>query len=217
MWRLSKDIEHIYYGDENSKFFKISRILFENKIILLDDGVATINSSELSIPRFSIFNYHNNTTINSWRALRTLIKHRELVTEKYSLIIGSKVVEEGIMSPNTYERFISHARTITSGKMYYIPHRGENKNNLDSILKKYNIEIYSPRAPIEIVALLFNSAPEKIISMFSTALFSMQQIYKESLIFSIRIDDELFLKRKKQIINIYKKIEEANNIETIKI
>ena len=70
--------------------------------------------------------------------------------------------------------------------------------------------------PIEFVSIVTNARPEIIISMFSTALFSLNKIYPKALI-AIQMDNNCYLNRKESIMNMYKYFTNNTDIEIKKI
>ena len=195
----------IYFGDENSIIFRIFGRFFQNKLTLLDDGVATLNSSlSKKYERFTIFSTvlgHKNT----------LSKCRDLVRsahalEQVDIIIGSKLVECGICSRDSYDRLLEKITLKSKSscrRIIYIPHRGESGNNLDYIANRYALDIVSTKLPVELVGYELKVCPVNVYSVMSTALFSMSLVYDEAIMEVIPLSPDEILSRKENIGKLY--------------
>lgn len=172
----------------------------------MDDGVATINSQNHNVARFTIFNKDNIFLKNDFSQLnRFLNKKLPNSEKKIALIVGTKAIEEKILSKEDYFRFINCSIEFANNlEIYYWPHRGESRQTIEYVKNHANIKVVNPTLPIELVSLLIHANPEIIISMFSTALFSLKKIYPKASLTAIQMDDDCYLERKESIINMYK-------------
>lgn len=218
LFRSSLFGNKIFFGDSNAKFFKYSKPFLISEIVVLDDGVATLNAKNENFARFTIFKNIPKSIINNFSNLKKYIdKKTKKVVRPVTIVVGSDLVESKIMRSNEYLQFIESAVLKSEGDIFYFPHRKERIDYLLPTLKKYNIELLHSDLPIELVALEIGFPPKKIISMFSTSLFSLAVIYSEAEIMSLRVCEKSILIRKKQIQNIYKSIEKDLRIKLINI
>ena len=216
---LSIRSKRIFIGDENSKVYKIIKFFLFSKVIYMDDGVATINSKSNNVPRFSIFNTNNIYLKNDFSELSKFLNKKLLDSEKkIALIVGTKAIEEHILSEEDYFRFVNFSTDQTKNlEVYYWPHRGESSKTIEQINNHSKIKVISTNLPIELVSLVMNASPEIIISMFSTALFSLKKIYPKASLIAIQMDNNCYLKRKESIMNMYKYFTKNTDIEVKKI
>jgi len=196
---------NIVFGDENSVVFRaLSYFLKREKVTLLDDGVATLMSNRDSIYlRFSIF-FGKADIFNTFDYLRS-----QLIDEnrrEVNIIIGGKLVEEGICSKETYMHVLS--RMVTDAKengfpIVYIPHRGEHDANLEELKANFSIDIIRNTMPIEMIGLECGCTPVALFSVLSTALFSLSLIYKNTKLNLYPIPPDLLIKRKEYILRLF--------------
>lgn len=169
-----------FVGDENSIIFRLlKRLILNKKVWLLDDGVATLNSKEdSSYRRLTIFKTVEGD-YNNLSECRDLIQSRPLFREA-NIIVGSKLVEEGICTKEVYYSILeAMAKDIglQNSEIIYVPHRGEAESNLVQIADKFNFELVRNSLPIELIAIEFDVHPVRVVSVLSTALYSMSLIY----------------------------------------
>ena len=216
---LSIRSKKIFIGDENSRVYKIIKYFLFSSVIYMDDGVATINSKNNNVPRFSIFNTKNIYLKNDFSQLSKFLNKKLIDSEKkIALVVGTKAIEEYILSEEDYFRFINfsieHAENL---EVYYWPHRGESTKTINHIKNHTKIRVVSADLPIEFVSIVTNARPEIIISMFSTALFSLNKIYPKASLIAIQMDNNCYLNRKESIMNMYKYFTNNTDIEIKKI
>lgn len=210
--------KNIFIGDENSKIFKLSvKLINKKKVILMDDGVATINSKKyfLNFRRFSMFSLGVNTTINKFSYLSTYIGNKNRYKH---VIVGMDLISAEICTAANYQDFIikiAEKFPQESDSVLYIPHRNEAKNDFEVLDKIENIQIKKTRLPIELIGLELNVQPISISTFFSSAIFSMEKIYQESDFFIYKIPKCKIQKRRNSIKEIYKHIESYSNFNVI--
>lgn len=197
--------KRIYFGDENSIFFRILGRFFRKRLKLLDDGVATLNSSlNNEYERLTIF-----STVHGQK--NKLSKCRDIVVsanaqEQVDIIIGSKLVECGICSKDSYVSLleeITWKNKFSDRRIIYIPHRGEFEKNLDYIASRYGLDVVSTKLPVELVGYELKVCPVNVYSVISTALFSMSLVYEEATMEVIPLRPDEILSRKENIENLY--------------
>lgn len=172
-----------YVGDENSIVFKLlKRLIQHRKVWLLDDGVATLNSKEnFGFKRLTIFRTVKGIH-NDLKKCRDLIQSKSIYRE-VNIIVGSKLVEEGICTKEVYYSILETMAEdigLQNTKIIYVPHRGESESNLMEILERFNFELVDNSLPIELIALEFDVQPIRVVSVLSTALYSMSLIYENA-------------------------------------
>jgi len=213
---------NIFIGDENSRVFKIVRyFLARDKVILLDDGVATINSKPENklYRRFTLFDSEQeDNMVNRFERIRSFIG-RQQQTRSISVIVGGKLVEEGIVSRETYLKVIGKmvSNSDNSLDLIYIPHRGEKSENLEILKRSFGVSIVRTRFPIELIEYELNSKLISIHSTFSTAIFSMGVIVKDVKILVYQIEEDKILSRGRAIKNQYSRIESNPMIRIIEV
>ncbi|MDK2776151.1 MAG: hypothetical protein KYX62_00605 [Pseudomonadota bacterium] len=202
----------VYIGDENSIVFRLLKGLVpKGKIVLLDDGVATLNSKlGARYKRFSIF----NTVNGSGNYLSESKKLVEAVNspEPVNIIVGSKLVEEEICTKESYFSLLENMLLNSAADLrtLYVPHRGENESNLQDICSRFGVGIVSNRLPIELVGYEFSVRPVNICSVLSTALFSMSLIYDNANIRVCPLKSEDILSRNESIEKLYSLMKESS-------
>ena len=121
--------KRFHVGDENSVFFRvIKRYVTKDRFFLLDDGVATLSPGASR-------DYKRITIFEGVPGIRNKLGSARLLIEQVDksitidVIVGGKLVEEGICSFDTYESILAQMITDLQGgnnKIVYVPHRGEN-------------------------------------------------------------------------------------------
>lgn len=200
-------------GDSNSALFKLLiRFHPAKKFILLDDGVATINSPKENaiFRRFTIFpNYVTTSIQNDFSRLRKNFNNNG---DLMHVIVGGKFIDEGICSASTYYQALSCIinNLDENVAIVYIPHRGESNEQLDSLKKKFSIDIRRTRLPIELISIELNISPASISNVLSTAIYSMKIIYGNVPIYTYQLDKELILNRRDAMINLYSQMRDED-------
>lgn len=213
VWKYIIRAKHVYIGDIDSYTFRYFKHRLEKKnVTLLDDGVATISQTESTqdFNRFSIFPNYKGQVTNTFPSIRHYI-NEHITSGSGSLIIGGKLVEEGICSISSYHRFLDKCLSKNSD-LIYIPHRGESEENLSLIKEKYGLQVIRLDLPIELAAIELNIIPKNIFSCFSTALISMPVIYPESSFYCYEFERDEILKRKEHITKVYKYLDEQKRL-----
>ena len=133
------------FGNSNSLAFRFFRnFFFKSSIILLDDGVGTLNSKKAhkKYKRFSIFNgIVPNVEHNDFRFLSSLVAQKDI--PKVKIIVGAKLVEELIVEQKVYfnliKKIIDNLKSSKEDKrLVYIPHREESEESLFDLKKEFN-------------------------------------------------------------------------------
>jgi hypothetical protein len=200
-------------GDANAMVFRIYKHIIPNKkLMLFDDGVATlVNEAENeTFQRFTMFPEIVKCSVeNDFSALKKMIVPER--KKNVAVIIGGKLAEEGIISKEYYQSLLSKMVKLLEKEqleIVYVAHRGESQENLEKISKKWNMEVLRPNYPIELIALEFKVNPVFIVSVLSTALYSMNKIYDEANIYIYQPNYLELKDRKYKIIKLFEAFKE---------
>ena len=233
-------VENIFIGDYQDGLSRhFSNKLKSANTYLLDDGFATLlinqklNNGSISNNKdylkylISGFKYSYKVkneikffTFFEHDMIRESIQHSfEILTNERTLVffddelyfLGSPVVEDGILSESKYLGLV-HDYLLSSNctNKYYLPHRREKKNKIKKIIDKTGVETLCVNLPVEIYLLKNKIEPSVVTSLFSTALYTLSKILKQSKIDVIKINPSDLLDRKQHVMNIYEVLE---NIE----
>lgn len=205
--------DYFVLGDENSKVVKLFLpFLHKERITFLDDGVATLDSTS-KYNRFTIFSQIAGER-NHMLELRKMVESVKK-TQRVVLLLGSKLTETGILDFKAYEELvkkviISNRKEMRSDlKLVYVPHRGEtaHKNILnDKFCQRYGVLIVENHLPVELISVEKGYDIKGVIGFFSTALFTLRQIYPSATVKVYLIPHELLMKRKQKIKRLYQQL-----------
>jgi len=211
IYKVPSSFDKVFIGNFDSGFFNlIIKKINKSKIILLDDGAKSIDIQK----NFSEENYYNLFTMynlkifsqqkvfkNSYNQLQKNLKNITRNKNKI-LFLGLKLSEIGIV---TEEYYLQQIQKIVNNygekELIYISHRGENRNKIDKIIAIQNIKVLELDYPVELYGLYNEEIPYKVASFYSTALYTMKNIYNieaESFMF-----DFSHSKYKTTIANVY--------------
>lgn len=193
-------------GDENSFIFRLIRLFSsKNKITILDDGVATFNSKyKNKYRRFTVFR-NVLGVFNSFTECRRINKSCS-INEEVNVIIGGKLVEENICSKAVYHQLIEKMMVFTSlnkKKTIYVAHRGEDFNNIKEIRSKFNVDVFLNQLPIELLGYEASVKPILVMSVLSTALYSMSSIFDSADFYVFPLELSNIYNRKESIESLY--------------
>jgi hypothetical protein len=191
-------------GDYHSRYFTLLRklCLKNKKIIYLDDGASTIRANN----SFSKNNFFDWFTIydlvalpeqsiihHDFPYLRHKIKQKVLDKSNKTIILGDKFYEAGLLSQKDSNKILEKLMDRLEGEdVTYMAHRGESVEKLEYIRKKYDIDVVKNDFPIELYGLYTEALPRRVVSFFSTALYSLQKIYPEIEVSLYRVDTTMF-------------------------
>lgn len=187
-----KNYEYYILGDYLSGFLKLfSKFINKKKVLLLDDGVATLKIQESFIKNnkfLNLFTIFNIVPIEN----QNIIKHKfENLRKKYlntnirtnnSIYIGENLVELEILDLEKYIEIVKTVAEKEEETLYYFPHRLSSGLVIERVKNIKNIEIVYPKVSLEYYLLLKGINPKNIYSILSTALISLQIIYPNSTI-----------------------------------
>jgi len=208
-----------FLGDYHSRYLTLLRklCLKNKKVIYLDDGSSTIRANN-SFSRdrfFDWFTIYELTALpkqsivqHDFPYIRGKIKQKVLDKSNKTIIIGDKFYEAGLLSQKDSNKILEKLMDRLEGEdVIYMAHRGESIEKLESIRKKYDIDVIKNDFPIELYGLYAEKLPKRVVSFFSTALYSLKKIYPEIEVKLYRIDTTMFTDHVKAYDNAYKAYE----------
>jgi len=193
--------DYFFIGNFESKFLLLLlKPIQKRKVILLDDGIKSLsfqgNFSDsnnynlytmlknLKPLNNQIIKYNNFSKFNKFR------KDNDIIYEDSILFIGSKLSEANIISEKYYIKLLEKISKYYNNKqIIYVPHRVENRDKLDIITSLFNnIVIKDLNFPIEFYFFYEKSMPRKVVSFYSAALVTINQLYPNLEVTSFHFD-----------------------------
>ncbi len=179
----------VLIGNYRSGFFSLIQKQFnKNQIILLDDGVKTIDIQKEFTDNlnYDLFTMYDITSLKSQHIYTNHFNHIKRFFDKTLelednkiLFLGSKLSEMNIISEKHYLELINQiSKFYKYQNIIYIPHREEDQNKLTKIGYINNIEIKTIDYPVEMFGLFESKLPNVVSSFYSSALMTMQNIYQ---------------------------------------
>lgn len=148
------------------------------------------DQSMVAINWFSMFKFipsnGNKYFTHSFALLKDIEENKLLNKKSLSdkiYFIGANLVNAKVLiSKNSYKELLGNIfeNVGNNSNLVYVPHRFEELDFLEDIFCKYNVEIIRPNTIIEIFFVQNQIIPSRIISFYSTALFSLNKIYPYS-------------------------------------
>lgn len=185
----TKKFNKVFIGNYRSGFFSLIQKSFDkDQVILLDDGAKTINiqkqfTDDLNYNLFTMYNVtslkNQKIYINHFNNIQMFFEKKLVLEDNKILFLGSKLSEMDIISKEYYLELMNKISQYYKYKnIIYIAHREEDKNKLTKISKINNIKIKTIDYPVEIFGLFENKLPKTVSSFYSSALMTMQMIYR---------------------------------------
>ncbi|MBC8197450.1 MAG: hypothetical protein H8E60_06155 [Candidatus Marinimicrobia bacterium] len=178
-------IDKIAIGNYQSNFFSfLIKWVDTKKVLLLDDGSGSLNVQKLltkenAFDTFTFFRlekkYNQNIYINHFHRIKKLVKNKIIHNE--IIFIGSKISEVRIISEAEFLLLMQKIVKYFNKKIIYIPHRGESNQKINKLKKIKNIRIMTLNYPIEMIGIYNQNMYNTFVSFFSTALFTLKNIY----------------------------------------
>lgn len=197
-----KKYDAVIVGDYLSGFLsKLTGFINKEKVLLVDDGVATFKIQRLfadqnkkhvnSLATYTIFEIdplpnqkvykHNLSSLSE-------LKNIEKLTAK-TIYVGAKLVDLGLMKFDDYVDTLKTCRKSDDDELLYIAHRGETEVFHEQLRRELkNINIVVPDLPIELWLIKNNILPEKMYSFCSTAVYTIPLIFGEIQQIVFRLD-----------------------------
>lgn len=178
-----------------------------------------LNWTEIKVPHlFTSFKLKpvNETQLIIHNNFNFIKKHynneAKLLNEVH--FIGSPSVEDNVVKDDVFFNLLSRINNfyLEKGlKMRYVSHRRENTNKLNRIEKLLKNSVLHYNKPVELVLLDSEELPQICCSFFSTALFTINSIFKHIEINSFRIPQtDISLKDKSRVKLFYENMNENN-------
>lgn len=181
------------------KFFKFVKLL---RYIIM--GLSTSFDKH----RINYFTMFDLKAINN----EEIIKNRFLFMQEYALkkkidentiyFLGQAMVEDGWVSSDNYFIFLQKIKDYFKNKNFdiiYIPHRREKELEKLELLADSHFKIEKLSMPIELFFLRAETLPQEICSFLSTALYSIEKIFK--------IKTTAFYIKKEKLLSMHDSIE----------
>lgn len=210
-----KRFNKIFVGNYESGFFSLLlKKINKKKLILLDDGAKSIItqknfSNKNNIDFFSIYDLKPYTNQNIFKNNFDKLKEKIISKKvaKQTLFLGSKLSEIGIVDEKYYINFIEKVSLyFSNNSIVYIPHREENTEKIKNIEKIKNVEIKYLDYPVEFYGINENININIVGSFYSTALYTMQNIYKcESIAFKFNYENSIHKNNINDVYSFYEK------------
>ncbi len=210
------DVDKLFIGNYDSGFLSLIMKQFKKEqIILLDDGAKTLSIqngftqnnfySLFTMYKLEPFNsqkIYKNEYINISNSLQSLQKDETKV-----LFLGTKLSESEIITEKYYLDLIHLiSKYYKDKKIIYIVHRGESEENLRKIKQYKNITVKYLDYPVELYGLYEKEIPSTIASFYSTALYTMKNIYNlEANSFTFDYTSSKHVNAIKSVYEYYKK------------
>lgn len=185
---LLVNVKYVFIGNLDSSLFNVVvPQISRDKVIFLDDGAKTIIHSYRNYAAFkkcfTMFKSSNDSDsqcgLNQYDNLKQkILMQCPVIDASAVFFLGQKLSEIGLI---TEELYLSILRDVVQRypgvEIYYIPHRGESAEKIEVIKSLGNIKVLVLDYPVELYGICNKQIPSKVISFYSTALYSMSVIY----------------------------------------
>lgn len=242
-FRIFGKVKVVNTGDYRSRIGNIIiKLAKADRVVILDDGVAILNlcfgdvNGSLTVGEgVNKINCGKNLEISTLLRVsgdnKVLVRHnpikewikrhqREVKTVNQNLVyvIGSKVVEEGIMTYQAYSDICNKVlnRIPQDSIVFYIPHRGESESKLKVIEEQFKFTVKKIALPIELFLAEAEVLPALVIGMISAALITVSECYDEIIVCAVKINSvDIKAEYLEGILNTESYIFKSSAIETI--
>ncbi|HIP55890.1 MAG TPA: hypothetical protein EYG97_02600 [Arcobacter sp.] len=242
---------YLFFGNLGTIQKVIIANVNKEKVFLLDDGTSTItyyhefikpnkinkfNFREFRFLFFGLkFIVEDNINFFTYFDLKSIdtieIHHNSLsklkskststLQSEHTYFIGQPLDDIDILNETQYKNMLEEI--ANKEKIFYIHHRAESKSLKETIksIKNINFEIVTTDMPLELYFLKNNIIPFKIISCYSTALTTMELMFKNIKIDIIKIPKNIVNNKiyyDKNLVKYYKEVNQDNivNLEIFK-
>lgn len=242
------NINNLFVSQYSSDYSLLSYNLLKlNRVILMDEGTTSFKivksrsiekKNDFKMILKSIFygvylklplsveyftQYELDTGVSDFVKKYSFQKkniHFEKKSKNQIILLGSSIVEVGLISEDDYFALLINIKNIFSNcQIDYYAHRKENQKKLDLIIKK-NFNVIENSAPFETVYSELKVLPKCICSFYSPVLVNLNRMYSELpelLIFEFNL--ELLAFNKEVIRDIYEdyKIHDGVKVKKLEI
>ncbi|MEQ4676706.1 hypothetical protein ABN063_19290 [Providencia vermicola] len=154
--------------------------------------ILNIKYKEVPIDSFTFYSIFADSSFNNVEKITILDNENFLPLNSSSVFLGGKYVDIKILNFESYCNAIIKAYNIADGDLVYIPHRAESKEFLDKLKKQIPyIVITVIDKPIELYLIENQWAPKFVFSIYSTALFTLANLFPTSNVYFKSINIEL--------------------------
>lgn len=224
----------VFVGDGRISWFRTLGRLLGTEVIWLDDGAATINiirdfqskglvneSTSMTPRLYTIFGsdalkIKSNGAIikNNLKILARSRRSDQTIAEGKAIFIGQWLSEQGVIDVGCEVALLDKARKyFCNWEIKYISHRHESSRKLSEISDFYHV--YSYNNSIERQLLEEKQVPNLVISWYSTALFTLRELFPEARIVAIELPQStISIHQRESIGNVYSALK-SSNIEVV--
>lgn len=184
------------------KYDLVQKIYASNKI-KIDENVTDVNFFTF----YDLPNYEKDEYVqNNFTWLHSLKNDSKKESNNKIYLIGTAVVDSKILLFEDYFTTLKRISEFYKDKeIVYVPHKREDNKELKILEKELSFKIRRNKFNIELDFLLNNEYPTHITGTISTALITLKDIYKESVIDFFNFDNTKIIEnKKKEIIDVYK-------------
>lgn len=183
IWCIKFNPEYLFIGNYFSGFSRLVRMFYPNKkTIFLDDGAQTtrLYYDNKKINMFSYFSFDERYPgriyeKHGFNYLKQRLREKEQKIKKGTVFfIGTPLVENHLIEPSQYDKVLKSV--INHYKNYeikYFPHRFED---LTKLKENKEFDIVSINMPFELYLLQVKMLPEKVVSFYSAALYTINSM-----------------------------------------
>lgn len=201
LWCLRYTPEFLFLGNYFSGYSRLVRLLYPNKkTFFLDDGAQT-TKLYYDNKKINLFSYFSFNEVYSGRIyekhafsyLKNKLKEKKQDTKKGIIyFIGTALVENHLIEASRFDNVIKAVmKHYRNYDIKYFPHRFEN---LTKFKERYKLEIVNIDMPFELYLLQEEVLPERIISFYSAALYTVNSMMGDIIkIEAYRIPSSYFL------------------------
>ena len=194
----------------------LSKLINYKNIILVDDGIATINNYKNyrlnnniknkypeRIIFFSIFDLGCNEFVVK-NNFEFIFKSEKIISEKV-YFIGQPM--ENILGEIEYYRVLSTVKKLNPNMIYIAHRRDSNKKLL--YIGDMGITVLKMTEIIELYLIKSSTLPKKVISFYSTALITLKLLFKDEIIIKGIFNNDLI---SNDLIQIFKNLKIKSEI-----
>ena len=195
---LSKTENFIFGNLQDNYMLFLSKLISYKNIILVDDGISTINSYKYYKSKdyntnkyptklffFSIFDLEDNDFLIK-NNFEYIFKAEKIISEDV-YFIGQPM--ENILGEIEYYRILSMVKMLNPNMIYIAHRRDSNKKLL--YISDMGITVLKLTEIIELYLIKSISLPRKVISFYSTALITLKLLFKDKIIVNCISNNDL--------------------------